>query len=192
MMHRALLFVVAFLCISGSVLAQKHDKNKSKQEDKWLEDAEYYFADKNYLRALPLYKNLSEAHPDNPYFHYQLGICYLAKEDEKEKAVTELEEAKKGDPELPRVDFYLGRAYHLNYKFDDAINEFNYSLANDKLSADEKLEVNRYLEYCVNAKKLLTDTAEVTIQNIGSDVNTENSEYCPVITIDESTLIFTY
>jgi hypothetical protein len=192
MMRRALLLLVAFFCFSGVLLAQKHDKKKDKQEEKWLEDAEYFYSEANYLRALPLYKKLSEAHTDNPYFHYQLGICYLYKEDEKEKAVTELEEAKKGDPTLPRVDFYLGRAYHLNYKFDQAIDEFNYSLANDKLTPKEKEEVNHYLEYCVNAKKMLADTAEVTIQNVGSEINTENSEYSPVISIDESTLIFTY
>ncbi len=192
MMRRAIFVLVAFFCFSGVLFAQKHDKKKEKEEDKWLEDAEFYFSENDYLRALPLYRELSEAHTDNPYFHYRLGICYLYKEDEKEKAVTELEEAKKGDPKLDRVDYYLGRAYHLNYMFDKAIDEFNYSLANDKLDDKEKEDVNHYIEYCVNAKKIVPDTAEVSIQNIGPAVNTENSEYCPVITIDESTLIFTY
>src|SRR4051812_15281442 len=105
MMRRALILLVAFSCFSGVLFAQT-TRQKDKQEEKWLEDAEYYYSEQNYLRALPLYKKLSETHPDNPYYHYQLGICYLYKLDEKEKAITELEEAKKGDPTLPRVDYY--------------------------------------------------------------------------------------
>lgn len=192
MMRRALLLLVALSCFSGGLMAQKKDRKKNKQEEIWLENAEYFFSEKHYLRALPYYKSLSEAHDDDPYFHFQLGICYLYKNDEKEQAIIQLEKAKAQEPSIPRIDFYLGRAYHLNYKFDDAIAEFQKSLANDKLNDKETQEVNHYIGYCTNAKILCRDTAMVDIKNIGDPVNTEYAEYVPVITIDESTLIYTY
>jgi hypothetical protein len=191
MMRRVLILLFVLSCFSGELMAQK-DKKKNKQEEKWLENAEYFFSEKNYLRALPYYKSLSLAHDDNPYFHLQLGICYLYKNDEKELAIIELEKAQSQDPEIERIDFYLGRAYHLNYKFDKAIDEFKQSLANDKLDDKEKLEVNHYIDYCINGKILCADTAQVEIKNVGDPVNTDNAEYVPVITIDESTLIYTY
>lgn len=191
MMRRALILLVAFSCFSGGLFAQK-DKKKNKQEEKWLENAEYFFSEKNYLRALPYYKSLSEAHDDNPYFHLQLGICYLHKNDQKELAIVELEKAQSQEPDIERIDFYLGQAYHLNYFFDRAIEEFNQSLAKDKLSEKEQLEVKHYIDFCVNGKMLIKDTAAVEIKNVGDPINTHNAEYVPVITIDESTLIFTY
>lgn len=192
MLRRSLLLLVAFSCFTGVLSAQKQNKKKSSQEDKWLEDAEYYFNEGIYLRALPLYKALSEGHPNDAYFHAHLGICYLYKNDQKELAVVELEKAEKLDPNIERIHFYLGRAYHLNYKFDKAIEEFTLSLNNDKINDKEKKEVNHYIDYCVNGKVICKDTAEIVLQNIGDPINTENSEYVPLITIDESTLIFTY
>ncbi len=191
MMRRATLLLVAILCISAVGFAQGKGK-KNKQEEKWLEDADYFFTEKNYLRALPLYKKLADAHPDDPYFNYQAGICFLYKNDEKELAVFYLERTKKIAPDIDRIDFYLGRAYHLNYRFDDAIHQFNLALDNENADDREKLEINRYIAYCESAKNLIRDTMEVEIKNVGDPVNTHNAEYVPVITIDESTLIFTY
>ncbi|MEO5642867.1 MAG: hypothetical protein ABIQ40_08790 [Bacteroidia bacterium] len=192
MMRRALVLLVVLCCFSAGLNAQGKDKKKNKQEEKWLENAEYFFSEKNYLRALPYYKSLSEAHEDNPYFHLQLGICYIHKNDQKELSIVQLEKAKSQDPEIERIDFYLGQAYHLNYFFDKAIEEFKIALVAEKLSEKEKLEINHYIDYCVNGKLLCKDTAAVEIKNIGDPVNTANAEYVPVITIDESTLIFTY
>ena len=192
MLRNAIFLILALSCFSGSLVAQKQTKKQEEQQDSWLEDAEFYFADGNYLRAIPFYKKLSEAHPDDSYFHLHLGICYLYKNDEKELAIVQLERAQKLDPSIEKIDYYLGRAYHLNYLFDKAILEFNKALLKEKLDENEKREVNRYIEYCNNGKVLCKDTTEVELKNIGDPINTENSEYVPLITIDESRIIFTY
>jgi hypothetical protein len=189
MVRQVICILLAVFCLSVSASAQK---KKNKQEEKWLENAEYYFSEKNYTRALPYYKSLVLAHPENPYFQYQLGICYLYKDDEKELAIVHLEKAKALDPELPRINFWLGRAYHANYRFDEAIASFKTSLDEDKPDAKEYAEINHYIMYCENGKKIVRDTVEVAIKNVGEPVNTPASEYGPVITIDESTLIYTY
>lgn len=174
------------------VFAQKRDKEKEKQEEKLLENAEYFYGEKNYLRALSYYYALVQLDSLNPYYHYKLGICYLYKNDEREKSVIELEKAKMMDPELERIDFYVGRAYHLNYRFDDAIKSFEAALNDPDAKPKDIQEIRLYISYCENAKKIIGDTAEVEINNIGSEVNTPGGEYVPVITIDESMLIFTY
>ncbi|HEU4716938.1 MAG TPA: tetratricopeptide repeat protein [Bacteroidia bacterium] len=192
MIRSRVAFVLLCICVPLFVFGGNGDKKKKKQEEKWLEDAEYYFEEGDFLRALPLYKNLSDAHPDDAYYHYQLGICYLYKDDEKDQAVVHLEKARDLEPDLPRINFYLGRAYHLNYRFDDAIASFNKSMTDDNPNDKEKKEIQRYIQYCNNAKVIMQDTADVQIRNVGYPVNTDNSEYAPVISIDETTLIFTY
>jgi tetratricopeptide (TPR) repeat protein len=183
--------LLLFLTLSVTAFAQKKNK-KSDLDDNQFESAEFYFANENYLRALPLYKQLVERNPENPYLKYRLGICYLYKIDEKEKSIDLLENAKKGDPELEQIDYWIGRAYHLNYRFDEAKRAFTEYMNTPGISQKEKEEGQRYYNYCENAKNIIRDTAEVEIRNIGPTVNTANSEYVPVITIDESTLMFTY
>lgn len=183
--------VMLFTCCAPLQGQSKADK-LTRQEEVLLEQAEVAFGDANYLRALPIYQGLCTAHPNNAYLNYQLGICYLYKAAEKEKAVIHLEKALQLNRDLPNINYWVGRAYHLNYRFEDAIKMFNKELDNDDLSEKERIETARYIEYCNNAKKLTGDTVAVDIQNIGPPINTENSEYVPVITIDESTMIYTY
>lgn len=189
---RSLLLFLFLLSSPLLVVAQKRDKAKEKQEEKASESAEFFFIEKNYLRALPYYQTLIALDSLNPFYHYRAGICYLYKNDEREKAVIELEKAKMMDPELDQVDNYLGRAYHLNYRFDDAIRSFEKALSDPEVKPKEAQQIRQNIAYCENAKKIMADTVEVDINNLGDAINTEAGEYVPVITIDESTLIFTY
>ena len=58
------------------------------------------------------------------------------------------------DPKVePQVQYYLGRAYHLNYRFQDAINAFN--LFKSKVSFQgRKLQTNEQIA-AVRREKLL-------------------------------------
>lgn len=192
MVRKVVVLLFAFLAFGISLSAGGKDKKRTKEEDKWAENAEYYFSEQNYARALPYYKRLAEAHPEEAYYQYQLGICYLYKNDERELALVHLQKAVSLYPELPRINYYLGRAYHLNYRFDEAVAAFRKSIESDEQNDKQVLECRHYIEYCENAKKIVKDSIDVAIINIGDPVNTHASEYVPVITIDESTLIFTY
>lgn len=187
-----LLFLAVFCCLLAVQVAAQGDKgNKKKGVDELLDDAEYFFEQKNYLRALPIYKQLLEGDTGNVILKYRLGICYLHKADEKEQAIRLLENVRQTNPDIEKLNFYLGRAYHLNNRFDEAIVYFN-KYGEEKLPAHEKSLVNQYISYCQNGKVLTQTPLEIEIRNIGDPVNTDNSEYVPVITADETMLIFTY
>ncbi|TND08146.1 MAG: ompA [Bacteroidetes bacterium] len=185
------LFQVLLLCFLVADLSAQGKKGKKKGVDEMFDDAEYFFEQKNYLRALPIYKELLQGDPGNVVFQYRLGICFLFKADEKEQAITLLEEVRKVNPEIEKLNFYLGRAYHLNNRFDEAIGYFN-KYGEEKLPAQEKNIVNQYISYCQNGKVLTQTPIEIEIKNLGGPINTENSEYVPVITADETMLLFTY
>lgn len=190
-------FVSLLLCFTTS-LAQKGNgglavdiKKLNKEEKAKLQVAENFFNQEMYLRALPTYIDLMNAHQSDLYFKYRTGICYLYNSDSKEQSITLLEEVASKVPNSMDVLFYLGRAYHLNYKFDKATEKFNeYLKMNPPIN--QRLLAQRYIENSKNGKAFIELKVQCEITNIGDGVNTENQEYVPVISSDESVLIYTY
>lgn len=166
-------------------------KKLTKEEKAKLETAEYFFQEQNYIRALPTYFELLTAHPEENYFKLRSGICFLYKSDEKQRALDLLLEVKNADPKTPDIDFFVGRAYHLNYKFEEAIATFNAYLASGP-PIEKQILAKRYIDNSKNAKVFVELKVKCDIENVGDVINTENQEYVPVITSDESVLIYTY
>lgn len=164
----------------------------TEHEQELLDDADFFFTQKNYLRALTAYKQLYELYPGGTGYGYKLGICYLYKTDEREKAIGLIEAAQEAGETDPDLLYYLGRAYHINQKFDEAIATFNKYLESNLLGRKKEKEAKTYIDYCNNGKELVKDPQDMNIRNIGVPVNTASSEYVPVISGDGSVLIYTY
>ena len=175
--------------------AFSQDKLSGKEEKQMLEKAEFYYDDedgKNIPKALGLFEKLLASKPTDPYYKLMVGICYSYFKDKKEEALKTLLDVKSNNPEFNEVNFYLGRAYAVNNRFDEAIETYQAYIAAEDVSDDQKALARQNIIYCENAKIFLKDSVSVEIKNIGSPINTEFSEYVPVITPDESMLIYTY
>lgn len=157
-----------------------------------------------YNEALPLLLQLDSAKNDIPNISYKIGVCYLHTYNKKLKATSYLEKAvqkvskkykqdnykEKSAP--PKAYFYLGKVYHLNHRFNEASIAFqNYREYLDDKEVEELNETNRMIEVTRNAKNAIENPVDVKFQNLGKEINTKYSEYAPVITADESTLMFT-
>ncbi|HEY4798064.1 MAG TPA: hypothetical protein VII99_03205, partial [Bacteroidia bacterium] len=170
--------------INTKLLASAEDKSV-------FEKAEQLMQDEYYLDALPFYQKLSEKYPDDSYLHYRLGICYLYRSDVPERSLSYLGEVVEAKLPIPDLDFYYGRALHLNYKFNDAIANFQ-KYINSKPSNKEIDKAKLYIEYCNNAKEYIALPVGADIKNIGKEINTAWAEYVPVISSDDAFLIYTY
>lgn len=194
---KKILVIFSLLFLFIGAFAQKslkpNLKQLSKEETKKLNDAEYFYTEENYLRALPLFIELMTAHSTDLYLKFKTGICYLRKSDEKSKAIPLFKEVHAGDPGNQDINFYLGRAYHLNYDFESAIVSLNAYLAQKPApSVNQQLLAKRYIENSKNAKVFMEIKVKCEITNIGNVINSENQEGVPVISSDESVLIYTY
>ncbi len=188
-----LVAAAILLCGHSWVFGQFEQKYiMSEAEQKLLSQAEYFYDDGNYLRALPLYVKLDQQFPGSLYYAFKAGICYLYKSDEKEKAIEYLEKVKKGEPEAEDILFFLGRAYHLNYKFDEAIATLSDYLNTPKHDKNKDPLAQLYVQNCKNGKDLITKPVKAEITPMGKIINSAASEYVPAISSDESVLIFTY
>lgn len=154
--------------------------------------------------ALRTFLILHDWDPDNANVNFKIGQLYLASSSEKANAVQYLEAAapkatnryepdepsEKKCPEL--VYKLLGEAYHLTYRFDEAVAMFEkFSKSINMGDMDMAKELKRKIEMCHTAKTYVNSPIKCTITNLGDSINTNKPEYGAVITADESAIYFT-
>ncbi len=198
-MQRGLTLFLLALLLQFSVKAQ----SKSDYRQKFTE-GNLLILEGNYVQALKNFLWAYNIDSTNSNINYKIGFCYLKTVTERPKALTYLEKAivnttKKYNDIEPtekaapvNAFYYYGQALHLNYKFDEAIANFEkfksllYSNQTEMLN-----DVNRQIEICNNAKELTAAPIKVIIENLGDSINSPFPDYSPVLSADEKTLIFT-
>lgn len=135
---------------------------------------------------------------------FKIGYCYLKSPFDNEKAIPYLERAttkisvdyQEGDHKEIKAPAeamrYLANAYHRNYEFDAAIEAYEHFktliVENETVALSD---IDRQIEICRNAIELLKTPINMTVTNAGKAVNSPYADYAPVISADESMLIFT-
>ncbi|MBL7883124.1 MAG: PD40 domain-containing protein, partial [Bacteroidia bacterium] len=159
--HFRFLFFLFIYFVSNNtfVCAQ----NAFASEDELKAKAVKLFDEDEFEEAYPLYSQLVSLYQKDPNYNYRLGVCMLYASDDKEKPISFLEFASKKPEVEKEVLFYLARAYHLNYRFDEAIKTYQeYKKAASSAKA-EKLMVDRQIEMCKNGKKLLRNITDLLV-----------------------------
>lgn len=180
------VLLLGILFFSVNILFAQSEKKYLKIGDDLYEKADYNGALNMYMKAYDLDKNNAKTNFKIGKTHLNLLFKY--------KALSFLEFAysKKKDID-DNIDILLADAYHYANKFEDA-KKF-YKIYMDRVSKnikpEEKKRVERKLYECDNGVELLANPIEVTIENLGPVINTPYPEYAPVVSADESVLIFT-
>jgi tetratricopeptide (TPR) repeat protein len=149
-----------------------------------------YIKNGNYKDALKEYLVLLKEEPENFDFKINIAICYLNTNIDKSKAIPYLEYLISQKNILPIIYFHLGRAYHLNYKFDEAIETFEKFKALAPKETDYIKQADRLIEMCYNGKELIKFPLDVNFKNVGKEVNSEYPDYAPFVPEDESFMVF--
>ncbi|MBN1416703.1 MAG: hypothetical protein JW973_16500 [Bacteroidales bacterium] len=126
--------------------------------------ANEYFMNKDYTHALPLYRELVNVYPRDSYYQYQTALCLLNSNQNLEE-VIELMLNVSADKEYPLAFFYLGRAYHLFYAFDEAVKSYSHFLSLGRKSDIRKLNVQRLIEMAKNGRELTRYARMITVKN---------------------------
>jgi outer membrane protein OmpA-like peptidoglycan-associated protein len=151
-----------------------------------------------YQMALPEYLAANTYNSNNAALNYKIGVCYIFS-TEKKKAITFLEKAYKLDPNISiDIKYVMGMAYQRNGMYKEAINYYNEFKNSNYKNELKKLKINenmfnvdaRIME-CETAEKLMAHPTRVFIDNLGPNINSKYSDYAPVISTDETMMIFT-
>ncbi|MFH2143829.1 MAG: hypothetical protein ABIJ97_15500 [Bacteroidota bacterium] len=155
-------------------------------------DAATNFDDENYRVALKQYLKLLNTDSNNVEFNYKIGICYLRTNVNKSNAVKYLEYADSVGYFETDVKLNLGIAYTHAHRFDEAISMFKKykEVIRDKIDTEKIRLLNRYVEECENAKKLIEKPLDVSFYNLGTNINSQRSDYHPHVLPDGSMMVF--
>lgn len=150
--------------------------------------AKDYFNSGNYKMAMKEYDILVNKKPKNVDYNYHLGISALRSNVDKSKAIKHLEFVAQQDKYDVDVLFQLGLAYHVNYRFDDAIKMFNKYL--DESKGKDSLIVDLQINYCLNGKELVKYPVDVTFEKLDDKVNSEYADWGPYVSDEEDFVAF--
>ncbi len=189
-----LIFVITAVSLAGQSRSDLREMFVSAEGDLLFED---------YAEALPKYLSLLQIYPENYNLYFRIGQCYLNTPGEKDKAITWLETAvqninpgyRKGrlrETGAPYDALYfLANAYRIGSNFDKALETYELFLR-DVDTETYDIELVRFqMQTCHNARQMMRKPLLVVDRNVGSPVNSRFSEFNPVISSDEKTLLFT-
>ncbi len=162
---------------------------------------------RGYAEALPLFLKLYKKDSTNMNLAFKIGVCYQGTRRYRLLATPYLLKATSSvtkdyngssfkEKKAPLIAYkFLGDAYHLDYKFDKAIEAYEkfLSVTTENNSDNKTLiaETKQSIEICKTAKVLVANPINVKLKNLGGEVNSNSADYSPVLSADQNTLFFT-
>jgi hypothetical protein len=191
---KKLLFMIFLVFYVSGIFSQAEMKirNWRNSQVDSLQMAEAMFEEQSFVPAASIYDKLQQDHPAELYLKYKTGICGLFRSDMHEKSMLFLIEVYEKNQMAEDIEYYLAKAYHYNFKFDDALFVLDNYLRRKGINGPQKRNARQLGENCRNAKMLVASPVDARIDNMTDIVNTVNSEYVPLVSSDESMIIYTY
>lgn len=180
--------LISFCFISTCIIAQNNVFYKNLRYN-----ATEYYRLSEYQKALPLLLKVDSIKPNQGSIIYKIGVSHY-NNGHRILAFPYLKKAETLGSKDIYLDYYLGRCYHLFHKFDSSeifLEKYKKLISKKKRPKYDINLVNRYLEMCKVGKELTAKPVEVSITNLGAKINSKYPDYAPVISADETVLIFT-
>jgi outer membrane protein OmpA-like peptidoglycan-associated protein len=184
-MRRAVSFLSIAMAVSFQLVAQT---NKS------LNEAQKFFGLKNYEAALPKYLEAIQSGVKDPLAYYQTGFCYKTNQsvDNQIKGIPYYEQALNLKKDFPPQSYYdLASLYLKNEQLQKAMETFGAYRDLVKLDKKALALADRGYQSCQNAIAMMSVPRSFTVHSFPGALNTQYTEYNPVVSADESVLAFT-
>lgn len=179
-----------------NIISQASEKELVVECSRMLQENFFHYADL-------ITDKLLKINPESSNYKYRKGFIELTMRQDYLKAI-ELFSAASGSIDknydmysvkegaVPAdIYYHLGRAYHLNEDFTNAIK--NYNLFLDVTNKESELieHTEKRISQCGIAKKLMAAPKDVTVENLGDSINTEFADFSSNISLDGRALYFT-
>ena len=139
-------------------------QNNFKDENELKKSAAELFENEEYGKAYKLYSQLVSNYPKDPNYNFRLGVCMLFAEPNKKKCYSYLEFANKNIDDCEKeAKFYLAKAYHINFRFDEAMALYSQYKNIASSAQSKKLNVENEIQACKNGKRLLSNIKELVV-----------------------------
>ena len=143
-----ILFLILSLFIAFQAVAQVSFDSQEELE----KAANSFFDAKDYSKAKPLFSQLLSKDALNADYNYRFGVCILFTEADPLKPLPYIEGGASTKGVNVEAHYFLGKAFQLNYRFDDAIK--SYEKGKSLGFSMPGIDLDRSIQECRNGKIL--------------------------------------
>jgi len=154
--HLNSLLLLISLWGSFSVFAQE-------SEAQLRSKADIQFQNQDYVAATPAFLQLLALQPRSAEYNYKYGTCLVFNGRKKQDAIKYLQFATSAGNVDNEAFYYMGKAFHLNYQFEEAIKFYNSYKNKSAGKLNPELDVDRQIEMCQNGRKLLKKLTDIVV-----------------------------
>ena len=193
-------FLVLFTstCFSqvNAFLIDEAEKGISKNHQPLFNKASLSFDNELYLEALPNLDSLLKLYPNNVAVIYLDAICKTYNEDLKSQSISLFRKIENNKEKLEYYNYFLAFAYEQNDSTKQADKYFvafiNEESAKQKPNKQLIEQATRRIANIKTLEAIKTKVSFAETKNLGLPINTDASEYGPLIPSDESFMVYTY
>lgn len=196
--------VIVVLFLSSIVLEGQTDisvrrkdfivgKAGSKEAWKHIVDGDSYYISKGifYNNAFDEYLKAIVYNNSNAELNYKTGVSALFSDNKEEAAGFLMKALELKSSVTDDILLLTGRALQYSGRFTDAIEKLNGYLNLPKKKPEENIVLaNKYIEECNFALIITKDTLKISINNLGTNINSGSDDYSELFSADGKTMFF--
>ena len=188
-MRRVQFILIISILLGANVKLLAQSKKYNKEEKNTFLDADSYYVYGDFYTAVKLFKQIYTADEDFQEINFKLGDA-LFQLGEKDEALTYLQ---KGQYFNTDSYFLMARVYLSQNEFEQARSAIqDFEKYRDEKQTNYSGELIKRLKSNVEfAEKQIGSPELLNIINLGDAINSEHDEYVPLISSDETLLLFT-
>ena len=143
----------------------------------------------NFALALKQYEIAQAFNPSNALLNFKIGVCFI-NSTSPYKGIEYIQRAKELDEVCdPFLPYYLGVAYQLQGKYQDALKSFQTFENNYKKSDNFSKFVSQRKTQCKLGEQYERNELRAWVDNV-KELNSEFDEIAPSITTDGAEIVF--
>ncbi|MBP9079653.1 MAG: hypothetical protein KBF80_05330 [Flavobacteriales bacterium] len=128
-------------------------------------EADALFEKGAYAKAYPLFSQLVSLAPQDHELNFKLGACTIFGGDDKTKAAGYLKFALAGPATSGLAWYFLGRAYQLDYRFNEALDAYKHFRGTGDKKLLARFPVDALEQQCRNGLHLLSNLKDIQVMN---------------------------
>ncbi len=188
-------FKIVGLLIFSLIITQGCIFQKGNIDDAQL--TEEFIEGDIFIESIDFYERFLIDNPNDADFNYKMGFALLNTKTREKESIEYFKRAKglftKASDKYRYVEssFQMARAYRASYLFIAALEEL--ARLRPEVIKNELITtiIDRETLKCEHGQRLFENKIKFQITSLGDSINSEFNDHSPVISADESVLIFT-
>ena len=176
-----------------SIRKKDFKNNKPGFGDAWkhIADGDAYFGQKGvwYNDAYNEYLQALVYNSSNAELNYKTGVSALFSDKKEEAAGFFLKALELNKNVTEDVLLFTGRSLQYSGRFSEAIGKLTAYLSSPGKKSQKNILLSReWIQECTSAQIITKDTLRISVQNLGSSINSNSDDYSEVISSDGKTI----